>query len=46
MHRKPLAILLFASLACFTAAWRVGHVVVEELVARWAEYRNRVWSGN
>jgi purine nucleoside permease len=35
-----------AYLPALEAAWRVGHVVVEELAAHWGEYRNRVWSGN
>ena len=35
-----------AYLPALEAAWRVGHVVVEELAAQWGEYRNRVWSGN
>jgi purine nucleoside permease len=35
-----------AYLPALEAAWRVGRVVVEELVDRWGEYRNRLWSGN
>jgi purine nucleoside permease len=35
-----------AYLPALEAAWRVGHVVVEELAGHWGEYRNRAWPGN
>ncbi|HEV3200446.1 MAG TPA: hypothetical protein VGZ73_21225 [Bryobacteraceae bacterium] len=35
-----------AYLPALEAAWRVGRVVVEELVADWGEYRDRAWPGN
>ncbi|HEV3200450.1 MAG TPA: purine nucleoside permease [Bryobacteraceae bacterium] len=35
-----------AYLPALEAAWRVGRVVVEELVADWGEYRDRMWPGN
>ena len=35
-----------AYLPALESAWRVGHIVVDELVAHWETYRNRVWPGS